>query len=416
MSNEHDDDRLAIEGGKATRPQGIPAPNLLDERVRAMLLQAYESGDWGRYEGQFVPQLAHALAQLHGVEHVFTCCSGTFAVELALRAVGVTAGDEVILSAYDFPGNFRAIEAVGARPLLVDIEPDTWCLDGEALASQLPSLLGPRTRAIVVSHLHGGLADMSLLTQLAGRHGLKVVEDACQATGASVQGRVAGTWGDVGVLSFGGSKLLSAGRGGAILTRQGAVHQRAKIFCHRGNDAFALSELQAAVLLPQVEQLPARNALRRSGAGYLREACTSNSLIDWSGPRQPRGEPSFYKLAARCLVQEPVPFHRDLLVRALQAEGIPVGVGFRGFLRRGARRCRKSDTLENARRAADATIVFHHALLLEPNHALQQVAEAICKIERRWELLCRNCPGGSSKTRPNPSADPFDHHSASQHE
>src|SRR5205085_10640127 len=116
---------------------------------------------------------------------------------------------------YDFAGNFRAVDAVGARPVLVDIDSSTWCLD----AQQVASAASDRVRAVIVSHLHGGLADMPAICEVAKAHGWSVVEDACQATAAQVHGRISGTWGDVGVLSFGGSKLLTAGRGGAVLTQ-----------------------------------------------------------------------------------------------------------------------------------------------------------------------------------------------------
>ena len=115
----------------------------------------------------------------------------------------------MILAAYDFPGNFRSVEAVGARPVLVDIDPRTWCLDSGRIAAAV----SPATRAVIVSHLHGGLADMAQICEIASAHHLSVIEDACQAAGAQVQGRPAGAWGDAAVLSFGGSKLLTAGRG-----------------------------------------------------------------------------------------------------------------------------------------------------------------------------------------------------------
>ena len=177
---------------------------------------AWADGSWGRYHGPHCGKLERELARLHEVDFVTLVCSGTFAVELALRGLGIARGDEVILAGYDFPGNFRAIEAIGARVALVDVEPDGWLLD----LDQLPAAVGEHTRAIVVSHLHGGMADMPRLMDFAARHSLAVVEDACQSPGAIVSGRVAGSWGDVGVLSFGGSKLLTAGRGGAATDAQ----------------------------------------------------------------------------------------------------------------------------------------------------------------------------------------------------
>src|SRR5439155_3874854 len=117
-------------------------------------------------------------------------------------------------------------------------------------ASRLEAVIGPTTRAIIVSHLHGGLVPMRELMAIAAARGLRVVEDAAQAPGSQVQGRTAGTWGDVGILSFGGSKLLTAGRGGAILSRHADVLQRVRAWTFRGNSIAPLSELQAAVLLP----------------------------------------------------------------------------------------------------------------------------------------------------------------------
>src|SRR5207253_3531136 len=133
---------------------------------------------------------------------------------------------------------------------------DNWNLRLDAL----PAAIGPATRAVIVSHLHGGLVPMRELTALASAKGIRVIEDAAQVPGALVQGRKAGAWGDAGILSFGGSKLLSAGRGGALLTSQADVHQRARLYQHRGNVLSPLSELQAAVLLPQLDKLDARNA------------------------------------------------------------------------------------------------------------------------------------------------------------
>jgi perosamine synthetase len=176
-------------------PDGPPAWPIPDDDVRAALDAAYADGSWGRYHGPNCQRLRAALAEYHGVEHVTLCCSGTIAVELALRGLKVGPDDEVLLAGYDFAGNFRAIEAVGARPALVDIEPATWCLDVE----RLEAAIAPETRAVIVSHLHGGLVPMRRLMHIAAARGIAVVEDACQAPGAIIDGRRAGTWGDAGV-------------------------------------------------------------------------------------------------------------------------------------------------------------------------------------------------------------------------
>jgi dTDP-4-amino-4,6-dideoxygalactose transaminase len=344
--------------------------------VRAALEAALNDGSWGRYQGRHEERLVAAWAERQQAPHALVCCSGTFAVELALRGLKVEPDEEVVLAGYDFPGNFRAIEAIGAVPVLVDIRADNWTLDPAAVTSAL----GPRTRAVLVSHLHGGMTDMAGMRALADRHGIAIVEDACQAPGASISGRPAGSWGDVGVFSFGGSKLLTAGRGGAISCRDADVWQRAKIYCQRGNHAFPLSELQAAVLLPQIERLDQDNARRRAAAGQLTQRIAGlPGLRPLVNPTQP-AEPSFYKLG---LHYEPASLGDcsiERFVAATQAEGVPLDRGFRGFVLRSSRRCRRVDDLANSRRAADSTLLLHHPILLEPQQTVAAVAEAIAKV------------------------------------
>jgi dTDP-4-amino-4,6-dideoxygalactose transaminase len=370
--------KLAIDGGPRALAHGPPAWPRQDPAILAALEEAWKDGSWGRYQGRHEERLVAALTELQQVPHVLLCCSGTFAVELALRGLKVAAADEVILAGYDFPGNFRAVEAIGAIPVLVDIGPDNWTPEPAAVASAI----GPKTRAILVSHLHGGMADMAGLRAVADRQGIPLVEDACQAPGASILGRPAGSWGDVGVLSFGGSKLLTAGRGGAIITRDPDIHQRAKIHCQRGNDAFPLSELQAAVLLPQIEALDRSNAQRRGAVGrLLRHIATIPGMRPLVNSAQP-AEPSFYKLGfhyeSKAVGDCPI----ARFVALVQAEGIPLDRGFRGFALRSDRRCRQADGLPNSRRAADSTLVLHHPILLEPPDVLMALGDGIAKVCR----------------------------------
>ena len=302
--------------------------------------------------------------------------SGTIAVELALRGVGVGDGDEVILAAYDFPGNFRAVEAVGAFPVLVDIDPGTWCLDPR----QLAEAWSPRVKALVVSHLHGGLAAMGALRQWADERGVAIVEDACQAPGAMVDGRMAGSWGDAGVLSFGGSKLLTAGRGGAVLTGRADVYQRLKVHSERGNQAFPLSELQAAVLLPQLEKLAARNEVRRRRVARLLDLTAELGELIPVQLRPDGGLPSFYKLAWRYEPQPHRAVDRQRLLAALWAAGVPMDAGFRGFGLRGPRRCRQSGPLTAARQAASSTVLLHHPILLADEGVVERLAEVMREV------------------------------------
>jgi dTDP-4-amino-4,6-dideoxygalactose transaminase len=369
---------LAIDGGPPAclaRPTWPP----LDREVREALERAQADGSWGSYHGRCCQQLVDALAAYLGLRWVTLCCSGTIAVELALRGVGVAAGDEVILAGYDFPGNFRAIEAIGARPVLVDVDPENWNLD----VGQVQAAVSSTTKAVVVSHLHGGLVPMAELVEIARSHAVAVVEDACQAPGAVIQGRKAGTWGDVGVLSFGGSKLLTAGRGGALLTEREDVHQRAKLFNERGNLAFPLSELQAAVLPPQLNRLDQRNQARAARVDRLltdmKELRLVRPLVNHAA-----GQAAYYKLGLRYEGTEQGPAREEFLA-AVQAEGVPLDSGFRGFALRSPRRCRVIGELVQSRLAAERMMVLHHPVLLEPVEVMDSVVEALRKVE--WHLL-----------------------------
>lgn len=351
----------------------------------ASLAAAFADGHWGRYHGPYTEQLIDRLAGTHQVEHVHLCSSGTIAVELALRGLKVGEGDEVVLAGYDFPGNFRSIEAVAARPVLVDLDPSGWFASSQAIEEALT----PQVRAVIVSHLHGSLAPMRQLRELADRRGFALVEDACQSPGALVDGRPAGSWGDVGILSFGGSKLLTAGRGGAVLTNRDDVAQRIRVFTDRGNDAFPMSQLQTAALLPQLDSLADRNAVRLQNAQRLLAQLKHLPLLESLQPDsfsatstgEPAGNrPAFYKLGWLLSAAGTDSTTRRWLIAALQAEGIAIDEGFRGFVRRSSARCRTVGSLDRAAHAAAGTLILHHPALLQPTDYIDRLARTINEV------------------------------------
>ncbi len=377
------DHPLAIEGGVPTFPEGPPRWPVDDPEVAAALVAAEADGSWGQYHGPHTDALRDQLSQRHAGRSVRLCCSGTAAVELALRGLGVQPGDEVVLAAYDFPGNFRAVEAVGAIPVLVDVVPDSWCLD----SAHLPSAITPATRAVLVSHLHGGLVDMLAIRKLADQFQIAVLEDACQAPGALVGTQMAGTWGDVSVLSFGGSKLLTAGRGGALLSARDDILQRIKIYADQGNDAYPLSELQAAVLRPQVDRLAQRNARRTAAVERLLQA-TAQAAVFQPLVNRVSGQAVYYKVAwhlAQSVVERP---GRDAVLAAIQAEGIDVGAGFRGFAGRSDRRCQKTGTLTHSQQAGADTILLHHPVLLQSDETIDRLASVLNRVAHWLEQRC----------------------------
>jgi dTDP-4-amino-4,6-dideoxygalactose transaminase len=202
-----------------------------------------------------------------------------------------------------------------------------------------------------------------------------------------VQGRKAATWGDIGILSFGGSKLLSAGRGGAILSRNADVHQRLRVLLHRGNHICPLSELQAAVLLPQLEKLDARNAVR---AANVTKCLALLQDVPGLRPFLNRAEdslPSYYKLGFQYDASR-FGLPRDRFVAALQAEGIAFSDGFRGLhVERSPSRYRRAGELTEVENAHRGVVVLHHPVLLGGDADIVEIASAARKIYANAERL-----------------------------
>ena len=362
-------------------PPDWPFP---DEGVRAALIAAIADGSWGKYHGPAVPALESALAIFHEVPHVLTCASGTLAGEAALRAVGVQAGDEVILAAYEYEANFLNVHAIGARPVLVDVDPRNAQLDPE----QIEHAISPLTKAIFVSHLHGGLVTMSRVRAITDQHGLPLIEDAAQATGALVEGKRAGSWGDAGILSFGGSKLLSAGRGGAILFRRPDVYQRARLWLSRGVQQWAvLSELQAAVLLPQLASLPERTEHRARQVRLLQEKIRDLPGLSLFEQSTADSLPAYYKVGF-FLDEHAFGFDRETFCQALRAEGIAFDPGFRALhIGRGPSRFRAVGDLLGAQKAHDRVVMLHHPVLSLGPEEVELVALALWKTYRNAQSL-----------------------------
>ncbi len=348
------------------------------EFIRESILASIDDGDWGAYHGRYTDRLIKYLQQWLSVEHALLCCSGTIAVELALRGAGVSAGDEVVLAAYDFPGNFRAIEAIGATPVLVDVQAGGWVVEPNDIAVAISE----KTKAILVSHLHGQIANVRKIKTIVEASGypVKIVEDACQSPGGSLDGRPLGALADVGVFSFGGSKLLSAGRGGAIVTDDETIAQRIKVYSERGNDSFPLSQLQAAALLPQLDQLSELTGRRFQSAAFLCEQVNQveglstlgfSTMTDHGANRQSVN--AIYKIPVRVDAEVDV----ETFVDRLAADGLPVGLGFRGFYRRSQRRCRKPVELPNSKIAAEQTLLISHPVLLHELATLELIVSCL---------------------------------------
>ncbi len=374
----------ALLGGQSVRAAGPPGwPPAWDD-VRTGIEAALADGSWGLYDGPHAKALTERLAADHNSEHVLLCSSGTVAVELALRGVPVGIDDEVILAGYDFSGNMQNVLAVGATPVLVDIDPQTGTLD----PAEFSIAITPQTKAVLVSHLHGGMADLPAIVEIAHRHGITVIEDACQMPGAKRDDRWAGGWGDVGVLSFGGSKLVTAGRGGALMTNDARIAQRIRLYRIRGNNAYPLSDLQAAAILPQWQRLDADNQTRARAVASLLERLPKDSGL--RPFKNPPGnlQPAYYKLgfwySAECFEG----LSRETFAQAMRAEGMALDPGFRALhLTHSQRRYEAIGELPRATRADAEVLTLHHPLLLEGEPAVTEFLTALEKIRQHAKAL-----------------------------
>jgi dTDP-4-amino-4,6-dideoxygalactose transaminase len=236
--------------------------------------------------GPEVEQLERELAAFVGARHAIGVSSGTDALLVALMALGVGPGDEVVTSAYSFVATAGSIARLGARPVFADIDPATFNLDPAAAAAAVSS----RTRAIVPVHLFGLGADLDPLLDLARRTGATVVEDAAQALGARYKGRNVGTLGAAGCVSFFPTKHLGAfGDGGLVLTDAEEVAQRVRRLRVHGADRkyvhellggnFRLDAVQAAVLRVKAAHLPRWIAARRDRAATYRQLFAEAGLV-----------------------------------------------------------------------------------------------------------------------------------------
>jgi dTDP-4-amino-4,6-dideoxygalactose transaminase len=205
--------------------------------------------------------------------------SGTSALHLALLAAGVGPGDEVITVPYTFVATVAAIEYSGARPVLVDVEPDYWTMD----PAQLEAAITPRTKAIVPVHLYGQPADMDPILAVARRHGLRVIEDACQAHGSEYKGRRCGSMGDLGCFSFYPGKNLGAyGEGGIVVTNDPALARKVRLLRAWGEEVryehkyrafnYRMDGVQGAVLGVKLRYLETWTEARRRHAGTYARA------------------------------------------------------------------------------------------------------------------------------------------------
>ncbi|HET6314124.1 MAG TPA: DegT/DnrJ/EryC1/StrS family aminotransferase [Chloroflexia bacterium] len=254
---------------------------MIGEEEKAAVIAVLESGQLA--QGGVVAEFERAFADYCGVKHAIATSNGTTALHVAVLAHDLGPGDEVITVPFTFIASANSVLYSGARPVFVDIEPDSFNMAME----QVEAAITPRTKAIMPVHLFGNMAEMSRLTEIAERHGLIVIEDAAQAHGSEEGGRRAGSWG-TGCFSFYPTKNITTGEGGIVTTNDDCVADRARLIRSHGMRVryyheslgfnFRMTNIHAAIGLAQLPKLESFNARRIENAAYLSERLPSDKV------------------------------------------------------------------------------------------------------------------------------------------
>ena len=336
----------ALLGGKPVHAKGWPKwPRWIPETDEAGLLKVVRSGVWSR--AGVVSEFEKRWAEAMGAKRCLAVVNGTNALITALAQLDVGAGDEVILPPYTFIATAQSVLMNGAIPVFCDVDPATYQLDPKKIEAKIT----PRTRAILPVHILGLPADMTAIMAIAKKHSLIVVEDACQAWMAEINGKKCGTFGNAGCYSFQNSKNMAIGEGGAIVSDDGAFMDRCYSYHNYGN-AYGtavgavgggtvmlgtkqrITEYQAAIGLAQLARLGEESARRHDNAEYLKGKIKDiPGIVPYEfSPGVTRAAFHLFPFRYKKEAFGGLPF--GTFLKALSAEGVPCASGY-GTLNKG---------------------------------------------------------------------------------
>ncbi len=405
---------LAISGGTPVRAKAYPAWPAPDDEYVEVVADVVRGGGWGGFPepGPNAAAFEEAFAAYQGAHYGIPMMNGTVTMEVALKALDIGWGDEVIIPALTFAATAYAPMAAGALPVIVDVEPRTWTIDPDLVEAAITT----KTRAVMPVHLGHHMADMDRIEQIARKHDLAIVEDCAHAHGQQWRGRGAGCIGDFGSFSHQSSKILTSGEGGSLLTNDEALARRAHsiVDCGRAKDAeekeytfganYRLSELNAALLVVAMQRFPEQQA-ERAENGRLFERL----VAEVPGVRVMRADEritrwSFYNYI---IAIDPDAFGgrtNETVCWAMEAEGIPAEVQyppmsryelFQPSLSRLPVAVEFADRLDPARMSfpvAEAaglreSVYFMENVFRDGGGGVEDAAEALAKIQKHADEL-----------------------------
>jgi dTDP-4-amino-4,6-dideoxygalactose transaminase len=410
---------LALLGGEPVISTSFPTWPQYDEGERQALMEVLESRQWWRTPGTRTQAFEREFAAYHQAKHGIAVTNGTAALEIALAALGVGPGDEVIVPDFTFVATASAVLFSGAMPVLVDVTADTYCLDPERAEAAITE----RTKGIIAVHMGGHPADLDRLREIAHRHNLFLLEDSAHAHGSEWQGRKIGAIGDIGTFSFQQSKLMTAGEGGIIITNNDELERMARSIHDCGRmpgewfyahfvygSNYRLSEWQGAILSQQLARMDGQKVIRTRNAAYLDRELTKLAGIT----------PQALKPSCTCNGHYAYIFTYDRqafagvpterFIQALNAEGIPTQASYppvheldlfqSGEYRkrlsspqRGEEHAFLSADFPNTARGAWETVWLPQPVLLGTEEDMAKIVEALKKVQRHATALAQGNTG-----------------------
>ncbi len=406
-------EKLAVDGGTPVWTKGWPSWPIADEREVEAVTRLVRAANWWKNSlGQATQEIGDELpsnwgevarfqrrfAAWHDCRYGVACTSGTTALQIGLRALGVKPGHEVIVPAYTFIATASAPALLGAKPVFVDIEPDTCNIAPRRVSEAIT----PKTRAVVPVHMGGQPADMDAINEIARGHGLSVLEDAAQAHGASYKGRKCGSLGEAGAFSFQVSKNVSGGEGGIVTTNDLTTAEvcdslvwvgRKKDDPWYGHHYLAgnarMTEFQGAVLNVQLTRLEHQMERRTSNARLLDKLLSGIEGIEPLLPHPNTTVHAYHLYAFRYQLEAFGGWTKERFLEAVNAEGIPVMAGYGTPLYRQPALAELIPNLEElaarcpvSEQACRDTIWIAQTVLLAEAEAMHAIAEGIAKVKR----------------------------------
>lgn len=356
------------------------------------LTEVLNSGNWWRGNGDKVIEFESKFAKFHQVPYGLGVTNGTHAILLALKALGLKQGDEVIVPSFTFISTILPIMELGGIPVPVDVDPNTYCISPKEIEKAINS----KTVGIVPVHIAGHLCNMEEICKISRKNHLFIIEDACHAHGAELNSKKAGSFGDFGVFSFQALKLMTAGEGGCLITSNRDLYDKALTLHNVGRphgdtsyqhvnmgSNFRMSEFQAAVLLPQLDRITSQNKTRHQNAKILTSKLSGLTGIKAQAVDTVCNLHSYYMYMFYYDSKNYKLSRRDI-INGLNEKGIPAYRAysqvnetdvFKKYIKSLGKEYAflSEDRYPNAKCIADNVIWLHHRVLLDSSEDISKI-------------------------------------------